>query len=56
MNELLAEALKHFQSLPIAEQRDILWRYVLYVETVVRQELGDPFLFLEWFLKGQPDA
>ncbi len=56
MNELLQEALRHFQSLPVEQQRDILWQYVLYVEAVVTHELGDPFLFLEWYLKGGQDA
>ncbi len=56
MHELQQEALKLFQSLSAELQRDILWQYVLYVEQVVINELGDPFLFLEWFLKGQPDA
>jgi hypothetical protein len=56
MNELLQEALRHFQSLPVEEQRDILLLYVKYVEIVVTEELGDPFLFLEWYLKEQQDA
>ena len=56
MSELLQEALKLFQSLSAELQRDILWQYTLYVEQVVILELGDPCLFLEWYLKGQPDA
>jgi hypothetical protein len=56
MDELLQKALQEFQSLSIEKQRDILWKYVLYVETVLVEELGDPFLFLEWYLKGEPDA
>ena len=56
MNELLQAALADFQSLSIETQRDILWQYVLYVETVVTEELGDPFLFLEWYCKGGQSA
>ena len=55
-SQLALQAYTQFWSLPVEQQRDLLWQYTLYVETVVTEELGDPFPFLAWYLKGQPDA
>jgi hypothetical protein len=52
--EQARRAYTHFWSLPVDKQRDLLWQYALYVEKVVTNEVGDPFLFLKWYLLTEP--